>query len=152
MGGRAVSQSEEMCLDESQRKFVDLCAAEQNATQVALRLGVSRSTVYRRMNEPGVREAIQKKQIELDGKRNVKVEKAQDAAIDLLSKQLQRMMDAEEKKPTTYSVQDLSKLMQIAEKLGTMKKKAREEADPPAGPEAGEGFPDWDSDPMDDDI
>lgn len=145
-------------LSEQQLVLVDLYARDPNPTKIAEALGVHRSTVYRRLDEPGVQEAIIKQRIKLDSQRNTKVEAAQDAALELISKQLAAMLKALEEAETkeekiTYTVQEVKSLMAIAKELGAMKKdthKATMEALSKARQAGGEV--DWDADPLDDET
>jgi IS30 family transposase len=51
------NQAPQFELTETQRQLVELYARDPNPTKIARELGVHRSTVHRRLDEPGVRDS-----------------------------------------------------------------------------------------------
>ena len=136
-----------MSLSESHRQLVELYARDPNVTKIAQALGVHRSTIHRRLDEPGVQEAIVELRTKLDTERNTRVEQAQDMALELLTMQLERQLKDAKDNPGKASIADTQKLMQIAEKLGTMKKDVKKATlDALAKARQAGGDVDWDSD------
>ena len=136
-----------MSLSESHRQLVELYARDPNVTKIAQELGVHRSTIHRRLDEPGVQEAIVELRTKLDTERNTQIEQAQDMALELLTMQLERQLKDAKDNLATAKIQDTQKLMQIAEKLGAMKKNVNEAAlDALAKARQAGGTVDWDSD------
>ncbi len=140
MDGTEIAQ-----LSEEQRHLVELYARDPNPTKIAEILGVHRSTVYRRLDEPGVQDAIIELRIKLDGERNSKIEEAQDDALELISKQLKHhLAQAVE----GASISDTKALMAIAKELGAMKKDVKSAAlDSMARARKDSGDVDWGADP-----
>jgi DNA-directed RNA polymerase specialized sigma subunit len=138
-------------LREDQVRLIELYARDPNVTRIAEVLGVHRSTIYRRLDEPGVQDAIIDRRMQLDEDRNAQVEQAQDTVLSLIAMHLDEHMRALKDNPDTIrdvSIQDTQRLMQIAEKLSAMKKdvvKGTREAMAKARRAAGEV--DWGSDP-----
>lgn len=142
----------EVQLTAEQLHLVELYVDNPNITQIAAELGVHRSTIHRRLHEPGVEEAILELQIKRDEDRDTQVEEAQDMALKLISLQLKQQLKDAEDNPKKVGVADTQKLMQIAEKLGVMKKergKASREVRERARRER-EGEIDWGTDPTED--
>ena len=138
-------------LSESQRQLVELYAHDPNPTKIAQVLGIHRATVYRRLDEPGVQEAILELRTKLDGERNTRIEEAQDMALELITMQLERQLQDAKDNPSTSSVQDIQRLMQIAEKLGAMKKGVKKAAlDALAAARQSSGEVDWGTDVTED--
>jgi hypothetical protein len=139
-------------LSEDQRHLVELYAREPNVTKIAGILGVHRTTVYRRLDEPGVQEAVVELRMKLDGERNQQIEEAQDDALTLIRKQLKSHLRRAASSPDGASIQDTQRLMQIAEKLGNMKKdvKAAAASSMAAAREGSGEDVDWDKDPSED--
>lgn len=117
-----------MSLSESHRQLVELYARDPNITKIAQELGVHRSTIHRRLNEPGVQEAIIELRTKLDTERNTRIEQAQDMALEMITLQLEAQLKDAKENPSKVSIGDTQKLMQIAEKLGAMKKNVKEAA------------------------
>lgn len=141
-------------LSEEQQLLVELYARDPNVTKIAETLGVHRSTIYRRLDEENVQEAVIELRIKLDGDRNSKVEEAQDDVLELIHMQVKQHLAEAKRRGEDYkpSIQDTQRLMQIVEKLGSMKKdvkKAALEAFAKARRDSG-GEVDWDVDPLED--
>ena len=124
-----------MPLSETQRQLVELYARDPNPTRVAAELGVHRSTIHRRLDEPGVREAVAelRGELEPESKRNTRIEQAQDMALELLEIQLQAQLRnahelSDKGEKVKASIADIQKLMQIAEKLSALKRGVGEDA------------------------
>jgi DNA invertase Pin-like site-specific DNA recombinase len=122
-------------LSESQRQLVEMYARDPNPTRIAKQLGIHRSTVYRRLDEDGVREAIAelRDELEPDSERSTRIERTQDMAMELIEMQLQEQLKAAHKQVDEGgnvggSIADIQKLMAIAEKLGAMRKNVKEAA------------------------
>lgn len=140
-----------MSLSETQLQLVELYARDPNVTSIAQELGVHRSTIHRRLDEPGVQEAIVELRTKLDTERNTRVEEAQDMALEMITLQLQAQLKDAKENPSKTSIQDTQRLMQIAEKLGTMKKDVKKATlDALAKARQARGEVDWDADVTED--
>jgi DNA-binding transcriptional regulator LsrR (DeoR family) len=127
-------------------------ARDPNVTKIAQELGVHRSTIHRRLDEAGVQEAIVELRTKLDTERNTRIEEAQDMALELLTMQLKEQLKNAKENPGKVGIADTQKLMQIAEKLGTMKKNVKEATlDALAKARQAGGTVDWDTDVAEDD-
>ena len=110
--------SDSMPFSDDELKLVEMYAKNPNVTQIATELGVNRSTIYRRLEDPRIRQAIIDLRVKRDQDRNYEIQDAQDTALDLIRKQLKHHLT---QCPTLSTITDTQKLMQIAEKLAAMK-------------------------------
>jgi len=138
-------------LTEDRRMLVELYARDPNVTKIAETLGVHRTTVHRRLDDEDVQEAILELRIKLDEDRNTRVEEAQDMALDLIELQLKEHLKHARENPGGSTIGDTQKIMQIAEKLGAMKKDVKKDAAAAiASARKQTGAVDWGSDPEED--
>lgn len=132
-----------MPLSDNDARLVELYAKNPNATKIAEELGIHRSTVYRRLEDTRIRQAIVDRRVKLDQERNYDIQDAQDNALELIRKQLKHHMT---QCPTLSTISDTQKLITIAEKLETMKKTVKKL---PGGHGQGEDFESEDAEPWD---